>query len=191
MRCYTGKTAVLGVGSIDQCRVFTVTDNLTGSNPFPIPTDNWPDVQEWVDAGGRLLLTAEHETNLSLGFVGYSPEDFQVVNDFLAAVGTSIQVVPGLLCTTPDPGCGGCGAAVGDYPVTDGFSALPYLASSSVSGGTALAWTGGSVPLLALEQVGDGFVMVGGDGNMFYQDSSCYGNVCQLLNNYFDLDELL
>lgn len=155
--------ATSDITRIYQCGVVLagLHDNSCG-DAMQFAEADWPTVRAWVESGGRLWLNTEWDE----GDPDACLTDREAVNDFLDAIGSTL---------TSDLGYHGC-----DEP--DWLSATPaaaniaagfnlHMACTTAIGGGTSCWTSPDATIMvAVEQVGAGFVFVCGDGNIWDSD---------------------
>jgi hypothetical protein len=173
--------ATTNLSSINDCKVI-ITGKIALGSYANFGSGDWATVLTWIQNGGRLIVFGEFN---SASFDLFTPTDRDDANDFLSALGSSIQFDTG---TNPVNGLTGCiiGAATA-VPLMSGFSGINYDDSGVVSGGTTVAnrnaSDGDTQPLAAVEQLGDGFVMALACVSTFY---SCYSDNCDWFERWFN-----
>lgn len=161
-----------------------------------IDSSDWAAVRSWVEAGGRLLIGAEHFIAGGPEFGGCMTEASRTnLNDFLFSIGSSMAIS----AVSCNQGCVGFfsepwyAPTVGSAQIVSGQSWVDIASVTEVTGGTALAETiaeggGGActsaLTFLAIEAIGSGYVMVSGDGNIFSGACAAVGTNCWLIQRF-------
>jgi hypothetical protein len=150
------------LNSVSVC--FAGNRNTCG-NAVRFDAADWETIRLWIVAGGRFFIVGEHSGDYPApGETIKCLQDMPALNDFLSAITSSIRYVGGDYMTfqvQPDPGAAQM-AHAGECTINR---------FGEVENGTSL-WVGPSgVPgtgkvVVAVEQIGNGFVFVAGDSDM-------------------------
>lgn len=177
------------VSLLDTCRLAFVglNSNRCGS-VMEFDAADWGDVSDWIDAGGRLWINGEWYIDESENCMS----DGNNVNNFLAAIGSTISILPGYHnCDSPEDPLWKWGLP-GPARIAR-YSRLQMACTGEVTGGTTVWFAPDGAPMVKGERINDGFVFVCGDGNVAhneYPNTSINGAFAQRLYNYAD-DEIL
>lgn len=149
------------VAKITRCRlVFAGVNSGSGAErSINFSESDWAEVKAWIEAGGRLWLQAEY---------GAALDDPEQLDDFLNAMGVGMSWNSGVY----DSGCDVSRSARHDTANISDGAVLRMAATAEILGGTPV-WRCPTAEkiMVAVEAVGDGFLFVSGDGNLF--NDSC------------------
>lgn len=164
--------------------VFHVGQIWTCDYDFAIDESNWGTIADWVHAGGRIIISGEYHGCLSDSW-------FTLFNSFAASMGSTMSFNDdqqgSCLGTIPEP-----------MPLTDGIPLIWWGVSATLNPGSGTVVlktppTIGSIPILGIEKIGSGVLMLTGDSNYFggcSQSSSPNTNNCEFFKRfiYNDID---
>jgi hypothetical protein len=159
---------------------------------FNISSD-WPSIASYVQNGGRIWLS-------SIG-TGFFPGG--LVTSFDASLPGLLSAIGSSMSITHDTIGGGLGSPwtngspISGHPLTDSVSLVRYNYSSRVIGGTPIVHAQTGETIVAVEKVGNGWVVLSGDSMIVTLCSSTLsgdgGNVNnrRLIYNFYNQDTLL
>lgn len=112
------------------------SDDLIGVDLFiaPLPNDSFTSAEisalgNYLTGGGSVFFLGENSNYVSQN---------QSINDALAALGSSLTLVPDMVAPTPPSPSVAVGSQIVSDPFTVGVSTFSHLTSSQVTGGTTL-----------------------------------------------------
>ena len=191
--CYTpGQTVVANVAGditlLRSCKLVFAGLEVECGSAINFAESDWPTVKSWIEAGGRLCLVVEHNA-------GTPPclADESTVDAFLVAMGSSI-VYEGSYSALS---CGGQPLYPQPTPVANisvGLSNVGFAQAAKITGGTSMFSEAGVPtwrPVMRVEALGDGFLFVSGDSNMFglcytYDYLSDPWHNCELIRRLYE-----
>lgn len=187
------------IARIDDCRVvFCGPSNMCGGAMYFEP-DQYAAIKTWVEKGGRLWCNGEYNSEELTGFDCLGDDARAKINAFMTALGCSMQVghrACNCTCTDShgDPWLGINGSA----KIVTTPTALPgiyHACVGEVLGGTPLNLTQPeptgsaacftSYPWIAMEKVGQGYVVLTGDSNIF---DGCGFDNCEIAKRFVKND---
>ena len=149
----------------------------------------WPDIADWVIAGGKLIVWGMSEDTIVSGTIAD-------LNDFLADIGSTMSFVDDGVCSGGTSSRG----TLNTLPITAGAAPVYILNTRIVSGGTWIVKTNGQfVPpntdlatvdcpvgevAIAGEYLGDGFILAATVGVL---QGDPVNRFCKLMSNLFEL----
>lgn len=173
------------IDQLDQC-CFLYAGCRTCSQCINFFNADWPKIKEWIERGGRMYLAGEYifETTHCMA-------DRARFNSFLLALGSSMSIgTTGCNC-----GCYGV-VQSGEAGIAQGIE-ISLACTNEILGGVSVAITKPeedpgtssedcSEPIvgIAVEQLGEGLLMVAGDSNLFIQTPPCHYNNCGLVTRW-------
>jgi hypothetical protein len=167
--------------SLRRCGMVYCGPSAQCGTGLSFPQSLWPTIRTWVEGGGRLFVAGEY-----VPCIGQAALDN--INSFVASLGSSMS----LGSKQCDSGCNSWQTQIEDVPLMEGITNVFHAATNEVMGGTPLARTFqcGHVPFLAIERIGQGWVMLAGDSNL---TEGCGYNNCPLWNAFINNgdDEIL
>lgn len=163
----------LNVSLIWQCRL--VYANCISGVPFA--AGDYAEIADYVAEGGRFWVQTEWESP-SPGF-GFPPTRPVGVDDFVAALGGSMSWVGGghdEFCESVAGESRLCQA--GDAAIGQNVE-VKMAMSAEIAGGTSVLLTPtDGLPMVAVEAVGEGFIFMSGDSNIWNGAGSCGYDNC-------------
>lgn len=153
------------ISMIDECCLIYMGNNGVCGNSIRFASDKWYAIKEWVERGGRLWINAEYEGCLA---------DPETLADFLGTLGIDITWIGG----SYDCGCRN------DY-MLPGEAGLAFFlinqqmgCTAELSGFATVFYSPvAQVPMVVVDQLGDGFVFLCGDSNIW---AGCDYDNCNL-----------
>jgi hypothetical protein len=198
--CFSDKTIIENIkddvpGLIGQCKILFAGNNSTCGNAIRFAGPDWEAIREWIADGGRLYIAAEHSGNYvgpgtESGMTFRCLQDMTNLNVFLATMGSAISYV-GNDYNASSPSCSSTYYSPGAANIAQGIN-FTGERFAEVSGGTTLwlgtAGSGGTgsgigKTAAAIERVGDGALVLIGDGN-----SGICSGYCPFLNRLYDYE---
>ena len=160
------------ISRIFECDVVFAGNNAECGDAIRFDPDDWETIQEYIEGGGRLFISAEHSGCLA---------DAANLGIFLTAVGSSMAYV-GPDYNSTGPGCSGTYYSSGTANIAAGIG-FPGDRFGEISGGTSV-WLGPAGTTVsglnkvavAVEQLGLGFLFLSGDS-----DHGACGTPCNFL----------
>lgn len=146
-----------------------------------LPEAIWNDIRYWIFAGGRMYLQTEYGSEADPTAPGCLT-DPDKVNSFLGFINSSIQWGGGV--ATSDGACDHLCTPNGGHPINNEVQ-LYIAATARLNGGTPLQTSPAGRICMVIEQLDQGFIMVGGDSNI----SGGCAHVAQngkLFQNYYN-----
>lgn len=179
----------LNINQIDQVTVIVGDEaGVIFYQPFQPP--DYPDLADWVEAGGRLILPYLCFSNATV------TNGRNALSD---AIGSSIRINSEVQCVTDDNNMVYQGILNAELPVMDGVTEFWHPAClAEITGGTPaittddLTWSVGpgcsDMCIAAIEKIGDGYITMLGFGVRFGPPQT---RNCRYWHNFFHLPELL
>lgn len=165
------------IDRLDECEVvFCGSPNTECGPGICFVEDDWETITEWIENGNRLFVNAEYKGCISL--VAKT-----TLNEFLSAIGTEMSIGD----VAYDCGCSPeWTGIIQELPLTENVEVIFHACTNSVEGGTVVAYCNEDeeVPYIAVEAVGDGFVLCCGDSSVF----SCSYDNCTFWDNFIRLE---
>jgi hypothetical protein len=184
------------ISRLSECRVVFGGNNRQCGNAIRFASADWSEIRSYVQNGGRLFLNGEHSGNHpATGTAFKCLQDKDNLNDFLSFLGSSIRYI-GFDYNATGPNCSATYYSPGDAAIAQGIN-FTGERFGELSGGTSLwigpAGTGGTGSgagkvAAAIEQIGDGFLVVCGDSDQGTCEGAC--NFLRRLWEYAD-DQIL
>lgn len=212
LRQWIADTVVTGVAQIPTllplCEGFAAGFNSQcGENKLQIHAlgDTF---RPWIEAGGRLLINGEFsrfpDQYPTLPILDCCPPVERTrINNFMAAIGSTMRLQVGLCnCCCDDPRW--VSNVNTSLAITQEIDEIYTACTAPITGGTWIAKTIGTTDnedcfgdhptcatpytWLAIEKIGEGYVMMSGDGNL---TEGCSHDNCELVRRFFMREELL
>jgi hypothetical protein len=131
---------------------------------------------DWINEGGRLYVSGEYNGCMW-------PYGFTTINELLEGIGSELRVREGIVDCT-------CGNIDGPWIMAPGSAGIAqgiditYACTGYVDGGTTVGYRRDvQEQIFALEQLGDGIVLVGCDSNIL--GSALCGYNCDFLERWY------
>lgn len=159
--CCAGMAPIINlktnVARLGECRVVFGGNDNSCSSAVRFSSGDWPAVKTYIEQGGRLWINAEYGSPCGLCLA-----DSNKLASFLTALGSSMSWLNS--CDNPEAGaCVDCVA--GDANIASGAT-LKKATSANISGGTPVWKSASENTVVAVEQLGDGFLFLSGDSNL-------------------------
>lgn len=172
--CYTDVTVIENlkddINKLQDCCVVFMGNNNQCSDSIRFPSNQWNDIKEWVEAGGRLWINAEYG--------GPFPclKDPETLAAFLGTLGVDLGWEDGQY----DCGCREDFMLPGEAGIAFFLINQQMGCTAEISGfKTAFYSPVAQVPMICVDQLGDGFVFLCGDSNIW---GGCDYDNCNLAN---------
>jgi hypothetical protein len=176
-----------GTTELAQARLaFAGTRSSSCSDEFSLSAPVQTALKAWVEAGGRLFLTADNITCFNLVYATNQTN----YNNFLGFLGSAMQLTNNFPFGCPETSDCADATALGIGIMEDLPAPIRYLQGGEISGGTPLAHTstiytpnGCDVPhvLMAAEEIGDGLVVACASSYVFGITCEEAGGSCEFL----------
>lgn len=156
-------------------------------------SDQHEHINQWITNGGRLYVAGEYS-----GCIGSA--NLENLNSFISGIGSEMQVTDDVCeCTCSQDWTGILNP---DLPLLDDVEGVLHACTAGVSGGTWVATTAyyeesganntgpecSEMVYIAIEKIGEGYILVSGDSNIF---AGCPYDNCPFWRNFIELDNLL
>lgn len=164
------------------CVLFMGNDNQCG-RAVHFDMNQWDAIKEWVKKGGRLWINAEYEGCL---------QDPVVLSNFLEHLGVDLHWLGKNYdcgCGTPDRYMRPGEAALAFYLFFDRMACTAELSGFSTVFYTPNDKDGRKIPMIVIDQLDKGFVVLCGDSNIWQancSDISIAESNCQLAQRMLD-----
>ena len=169
------------VSRLGECKiVFAGNYNICGQ-AVRFADAQWPALKAYVEGGGRLYMVAEHSGEYPIGPPGTTSfichTDLTRTRDFLSFMGSSLDLDGKLWSDLAVMVAGAANIATGQGSVFN----MRVGAFSAVSGGTSVFTSSGGgggdndgagLTVVAVEQIGSGFIFLSGDSNTWSETLS-------------------
>lgn len=145
-----------------------IFDGLVGGCPgniLHVDAGQWASVKDWIEAGGRFVLACEYEDCM---------DDYANVQAFLTALGSTMTITGNY-----EIGCQASPCTAGTAQIGAGLTCYMGGCSEITGGASVLVSPNAAVVMMAVEQLGDGFLFLSGDSNIF--TSVCGSVSCELI----------
>lgn len=190
---------------LEKCKLIFAGNFLTCGNAVRFSTGDWPAIKDWIEAGGRMMMAAEHSGNFPDGSSHLHfrcLQDMTNLNAFLLAIGSTISYLGGdYFCAPAHPPLSGCQGMMPGTAKIALATSPPFQSNrfGELTGGTAV-WQGlaaytdffstipaptlGIKTVVAGEKLGNGFFFLTGDGD----DWSCL-DACDFTKRLYNTDD--
>lgn len=185
--CCSGMSPIVNLASdvsrLGECRVVFGGNTGFCADAIRFDSGDWSAVGDYVSNGGRLLICAEHSGGCLSGAAELA--------SFLTAIGSSMTYSGGdynnltPLCSSSYYTPGTANIAQGITFTGERFGEInPGSGASVWLGPTGGATSGLGLCAVAVEQIGDGFLFLSGDGN----HAACVG-YCDFIRRLWEYDD--